>query len=88
MSQEIQHGTKGTDGGQFFVRTLTGKSLVFSMSSDMTIQQVKQQIADAEQIPVDQQRLVFQGKNLEDGETLGSYEVLPNSTIHLVLRLR
>ena len=88
MSQEMQHDVKVTDGGQFFVRTLTGKSLVFSLSSDMTIQQVKQQICDAEQIPVDQQRLVFQGKNLEDGATLGSYEVLPNSTIHLVLRLR
>jgi large subunit ribosomal protein L40e len=76
------------EGGQFFIRTLTGKTIVCSLDGDMTIREVKQQIADAEQIPVDQQRLVYQGKQLEDEQTLGSYSISKDSTLHLVLRLR
>ena len=75
-------------GGQFFIKTLTGKTIVCSLNPTMTIRQVKEDIEKAEQIPVDQQRLVFQGKQLEDDQTLGSYSVSDSNTIHLVLRLR
>ena len=72
---------------EIFVKTMTGKCETLRMDPDAEVEDLKLAIYNAIDVPVDQQRIVFAGKQLKDGETLGSCGIEEHSTVLLVLRL-
>ena len=70
------------------ILTLTGKRLNFDFEAqEATIDAVKEAVLSREGIPLETQRLIYKGKQLEDGLTIGDYNIDNGMELHLILRM-
>ena len=83
---EIENPEIMSKGNYISILTLTGKHYGFNFKPQDTVLDIKQKIHQREGIPPDQQRLVYEGIELEDGLglTLSAYSIMNKSILHLV----
>jgi large subunit ribosomal protein L40e len=67
-----------------FVKTWTGKTITLEVELTDTYESVMAQLKNSEGVNPDRNRLIFAGKQLLDGRTLGQSQVKKESTLYLV----
>ncbi|KAL3113416.1 hypothetical protein niasHT_012276 [Heterodera trifolii] len=76
------------NGMKIHLKTMDGKTITLNnVHPSNTINEIKAKIENIEGIPIDQQRLIFQGKQLEDGRILADYNIGNGAKLDIVLRL-
>jgi hypothetical protein len=70
------------------IRSLTGKHTEIKVHHKMRVSELKELIEKQDQTPFDQQRLVYNGKQLEDERTLDYYNITQDTVVHIILRIR
>lgn len=88
MAQAVACKPSGGSELPFLLVLLTGKQVLIPADSSDTIEMVKEKIKTIVGPEVDQQRLIFKGKELEDNRTPADYGINACAELHLVLRLR
>jgi hypothetical protein len=71
-----------------YIKHMTGRSIEIQITHQMSIEEIKMKVQDILGIPLDQQRLIFAWKELDDSNVVGMYNIAENANISLVLRLR
>ena len=85
---EYQSDVKVENGFMVYVKQMTGQNFTIVIGAENTIGDLKLIIQNSKGIPPDQQRLIFERRQLEDGRTVSDYGIVPEATIHNVLKLR
>jgi len=75
-------------GGEYFIRSLTGKIIKINLEPSDTIERREEKIQDKERILPDQQRIIFEGKQFKENRTIAELEIPNGSSLHMVLALR
>ncbi len=77
-----------TNPFQVFVKNLSGQTKTYDVDVNETVDQLQTKIYNKERVVKDQQRLIYDGKQLESGKKLQDYNIARGSTIHMTGRLR
>ncbi|KAL0742084.1 hypothetical protein Bca4012_083597 [Brassica carinata] len=72
---------------QIVVKDMQNRNVSLTVDGSDTIENLKDMIEESEGVPAQMQRLIFSGKQLQDGQTIADYNIKNGSFIHLVLRL-
>lgn len=72
---------------QIFVRNVTGKTITITVTNTMPVTALKELVQEKTNIFVENQRLIYGGKQLEDDKVISDYNIVAEATLHLVFRL-